>query len=148
MDRCVQPILNFRNSRWPWTASLADAQSNLQRRMLSPFLSTERWPCETLEGYCRRRLRAVSNLAHRQGDWGTQHAIRLCHWADHLERSRNQRSIAAIMYDWHDAAWLEQRRLDPHIGGSLHPGTRCSSGFLHARWDESVSKARARVLQA
>jgi hypothetical protein len=110
--------------------------------MLSQFVSIERWPCETSEVYFRRRMRAVSNLVHRHGSWGTQHAARVCSWAEHLERPRNQSSLAAILYNWHGARWLEDRRLNPNIGGVLRPGTRSNSGFLHARWDEAISKAR------
>ena len=145
INRCVQPILDFRNTRWPWTSGIADAQDKLQRRMLSQFLVLERWPCETLEAFCRRRMRAAASLAHQQGDWGTRHAIRVCNWSDHLERPRNHQSLAAMLYNWHGASWLEERRLNPDIGGVLRPGTRTSSGFLHARWDEAVIKARSRL---
>ena len=142
LDRCVQPLLNFRNTRWPWTAAIADAQNKLQRRMLIQFLSVERWPCESLEDYFRRRMRAAADLARQQGDWGTQHAKRVCCWAEHLERPRNRDSVASMLFQWHNAAWLEERRLDSSVGGSLRPGTRSQSGFLNTRWDESVSKAQ------
>ena len=145
LNRCVQPILNFRNSRWPWTAGIADAQSRVQKRMLSHFLVVERWPCETLEVFYRRRMRSAANLAHRLGDWGTQHAVRVCNWAEHLERPHNHNSLAAILFKWHGASWLQNRRLNPDVGGALRPGTRSSSGFLHARWDEALNKARARL---
>ena len=142
LDRCVQPILNFRNTRWPWTATLADAQNQLQRRMLRQFLSLERWPCETLECYCRRRMRAAADLARQQGDWGMRHAMRVCSWAEHLDRPRNYESLASLLFRWHGASWLEDRRLDPNIGGSLRPGTRTQSGYLNVRWDESIAKAQ------
>ena len=110
--------------------------------MLVHFLHIERWPCETTEAFCRRRYRAAANLARQQGDWNTEHARRVCSWAEHLERPRNQASLAALFFAWHDASWLEGRRSDPFVGGPLRPGTRTSSGFLCARWDESIQKAR------
>ena len=140
-------ILNFRNTRWPWTAAIADAQDKMQRCMLSQFLALERWPLEPLESYYRRRMRAVSNLVRQQGGWGTQHAIRACNWADHLERPQNQRSLAAILYNHHNAAWLEERRLSPDTGGALRPGTRAESGYFHARWDEALIKTKMRTSQ-
>ena len=145
LQRCVWPILAFRNTRWPWTASIAEAQSKLQRRMVVQFLSLERWPCDSLDVYCRRRMRAASMLAKSQGDWGVLHAKRVCNWAEHLERERNYFSLASLLYRWYGAKWLEDRRLSPDFGGPLRPGTRAESGFLCARWDESVSKARSEV---
>ena len=111
-------------------------------RMLSYFVSLERHPGEPLDSYCRRRLRAASQLAHREGDWGTMHARRLCEWAAHLERPRNSNSLAAILYHWHDASWLAARRRDPCTGGNMRPGTRSSFGLVHARWDESLALAQ------
>ena len=142
LDRCVLPILAFRNTRWPWTESLADAQNKLQRRMVSQFLSVERWPCEPLEVFHRRRLRAAATLAKQQGDWGTLHARRVTEWAAHLGRPRNHESLASMFFRWHGADWLEGRRRDPDVGGPSRPGTRIASGFLCARWDESVKKAK------
>ena len=143
MNRSVRPLLTFRNTRWPWTASLADAQSKLQRRMLRQFLPIERLPCESLEVFSIRRMRAAASLARQQGDWGVEHAKRVCTWSDHLERARNHSSLASLLYRWHSAEWLEERRLNPDLGGPLRPGTRSQSGFVRARWDESVIKARA-----
>ena len=141
LDRCVLPILTFRNTRWPWTESLADAQNKVQRRMLVQFLSLQRWPCETLDVYSRRRMRAAATLARQQGDWGALHANRFTDWAEHLDSLRNHESLASIFFRWHGADLLEGRRRDPGVGGSLRPGTRASSGFLCARWDESLQKA-------
>ena len=74
------------------------------------------------------------------------HAKRVSDWAEHLERPRNHASLASILYHWHGADWLENRRLHPDFGGPLRPGTRAASGFLCARWDESVLKVRSIVL--
>ena len=145
LDRSVRPLLFFRNTRWPWTETLAKAQSKLQRRMLVQFLSLERWPCEPLGVFCQRRMRAAATMANLQGDWGREHAKRICSWAEHLERPRNHSSLASILYRWHGADWLEDRRLNPDIGGPLRPGTRAASGFFCVRWDESVLKARSAI---
>jgi hypothetical protein len=145
LDRCVRPVLTFRNTRWPWTISLADAQTKLQKRMLVQFIRIERWPCEPLDAFCRRRFRAAADLAKELGDWGAQHAKRVCNWAEHLDRPRNHASLASLFFRWHDADWLETRRLDPDIGGPNRPGTRSSSGFVCTRWDEAVLKARNAV---
>ena len=142
---CVRPVLTFRNTRWPWTISLADAQTKLQKRMLVQFIRIERWPCEPLDAFCRRRFRAAADLAKELGDWGAQHAKRVCNWAEHLDRPRNHASLASLFFRWHDADWLETRRLDPDIGGPNRPGTRSSSGFVCTRWDEAVLKARNAV---
>ncbi len=88
---------------------------------------------------------AVCELQPRwqqQGDWGTLHARRVTEWAAHLGRPRNHESLASMFFRWHGADWLEGRRRDPDVGGPSRPGTRIASGFLCARWDESVKKAK------
>ena len=51
LDRSAKPILFFRNTRWPWTRTLADAQSRTMRRMLSYFIHIEHLSGETLDGF-------------------------------------------------------------------------------------------------
>ena len=88
-------------------------------------------------------MRFVASIARYHGAWGTQHAQRVVTWAEHLKRPRNHYSPAARLYCWRDATWLQQRRLDPLIGGAARPGTRATSGPIHRRWDESVDIAAA-----
>jgi hypothetical protein len=142
LNRCVLPILHFRNTRWPWTHSLAEAQQKLQRKMLAHFLHVERWPEEPFEVFNQRRYRIAGQFARQCGDWGNGHAERVCTWADHLQRPRNSQSLAAMLFSWHTPDWLQDRRDDPAIGGHARPGTRASSGPVCARWDESLAKAR------
>ena len=68
--------------------------------MLVRFQHLERWPEEPLVVYNQRRFRAAAFLADRQGDWGTEHAKRVCSWADHLLRPRNAGSLAAMLFSW------------------------------------------------
>ena len=142
LDRCVRPVLSFRSTRWAWTITLAQAQDRLQRRMLSQFFRLERLPLEDSDKYHRRRMRAISNLARQHGSWGQLHAQRVILWASHLERPRNCRSPAAILYNWHGSSWLEDRRRDPDVGGVGRPGTRFTSGPVVTRWDDGVVNAR------
>ena len=143
LNRSVRPLLQFRNTRWPWTLSLSDAQNRVQRKMLLQFLRVERQPDEPIDVFNRRRFRIAADVAHRQGDWGKDHARRVCDWADHLSRSRNSMSLASRLLCWHPASWLQARRDDPEIGGRQRPGTRSSPGPVPARWDESsIFKAR------
>ena len=141
LDRSVRPILFFRNTRWPFTISLADHQNKLQRLMLSHFFKLERWPVEDLDAYHRRRMRAIASVARQHGTWGSQYAKRLLNWAEHLRRPRNKLSLAAQLFVWRDGDWLQSRRRDPLVGGASRPGTRSSSGPVHRRWDESLEHA-------
>ena len=50
--------------------------------------------------------------------------------------------LAAKLFKWHDAAWLQARRIDFDIGGSQRPGTRLHSGHVGLRWDEALEKAK------
>ena len=139
MNRSVRPVLQFRNTRWPFTKTLADHQNRVQREMLSHFLKVERTLGEELAVYNRRRMRLIANLARAQGSWGSDHAERILSWAAHLERPRNTHSLAAKLYAWHGPMWLQERRLQ---SGVMRPATRISSGFLPKRWDESIQDAR------
>ena len=122
MNRTVKPVLSFRNTRWAWTATLAQEQNRIQRRMLAQFSNLKHLPLQSPAKYTRLGLRAVSSLAREQGAWGLLHAQRVVDWAAHLERPRNGNSLAAILYAWHGSDWLNARRRDPDIGGAGRPG--------------------------
>ena len=139
LDRSVKPVLSFRNTRWAWSKSIANAQDRAQRRMLSHFVHIERLPLEDVALWNRRRMRAIATLARQQGTWGKEHAERVVSWASHLERERNGSSLAALFYKWHDAEWLQNRRRDSATG---RPRTRLTSGHVVPRWDEAVDEAR------
>ena len=138
MKRSVQPVLRIRNTRWPFSKTLAEEQNRVQRHMLAHFVRVERLPYEDLANYNRRRMRIIGNLARSNGAWGVDHAKRISSWAEHLERPRNISSLAAQVYAWHGAAWLQERR---ESSGVMRPETRIAAGFMPKRWDESVEDA-------
>ena len=80
LNRCVRPILHFRNTRWPYTHALAEEQDRVQRQMLLHFLRLERLPTDDDNAYFRRRMRAVASVARVQGSWGLDHARRVVAW--------------------------------------------------------------------
>ena len=55
LNRCVRPVLNFRNTRWPFTKALADQENRTQRLMLARFVKVERMPGEELEIFAVER---------------------------------------------------------------------------------------------
>ena len=138
LNRCVRPILHFRNARWPYTHALAEEQDRVQRQMLLHFLRLERLPTDDDNAYFRRRMRAVASVARVQGSWGPDHARRVVAWSDYLKRPRNAHTLAARLLSWRNELWLQQRRRDPSIGGAAQPGTRSASGPVHRRWDEAL----------
>ena len=142
--RSVRPGLSFRNTRWPFTRTLADQENRTQRPMLARFVKIERQPCEELPNFCRRKIRSVGKLARHQGLWGTEHAKRIIDWAEHLQRPHNHKSLASQFFRWHDAEWLQRRRVE---SGVMRPATRATPGFLPKRWDESLQEARAYLQQ-
>ena len=107
--------------------------------MLSRFVTVERMPGEDLAFFCRRKGR-VGNLARHQGLWGTEHVRCVIAWAEHLERPRNNNSLASQLYLWHGPDWLQNRRVD---SGVMRPATRALPGFLPKRWDEAVQDAHS-----
>ena len=124
LNWCVRPVLQFRNTRWPFTTAISDEQSRTQRQMLSYFLHLERLSSDDDRSYHRRRMRVVAGVARQYGVWGDDHAQRIVDWAEHLKRPRNKSSLASLLYSWHNADWLQQRRRDPLIGQSQRLGTR------------------------
>ena len=74
LNSSVRPVLYFRNTRWPFTETLADQENRTQRLMLARSVQTDRMPCEELADYRRRKMRVVGNLARHQGLWGIDHA--------------------------------------------------------------------------
>ena len=114
------------------------ARTRLQRRMLAQFVRIEWLPGDTAETFNRRRMRTIATYAREQGSWGRDHARRVLAWADHLRRPRNSSGQAAALFTWHDAKWLQERRLDPEVGaGLMRPGTRSAPGPVVKRWDEA-----------
>ena len=87
-------------------------------------------------------MRSVGNLARHQGL--TEHAKRIIDWAEHLQRPRNHDSLASELFRWHDAEWLQCRRVE---SGVMRPATRALPGFLPKRWDESLQEARSYLNQ-
>ena len=104
------------------------------------FVRIERLPWEEVQNFHRRRMRIIARLARQQGTWGKAHAERVVASAAHLQRPRNQFSIAAHLYGWRGPAWLQSRQVD---SGVMRPLTRALPGFLSRRWDESINDARA-----
>ena len=94
LNRSVRPVLNSRNTRWPFTKTLADQENRTQRLMLARFVQIDRMPCKELADYCRRKMRVVGNLARHLGLWGIDHARRVIAWAEHPERPQNSNSLA------------------------------------------------------
>ena len=135
----MRPVLQFRNTRWPSTQSIAYQQDRVKRQMLSHFVKIERLPCEEVGNYNPRRMRAIGPLARQHGTWGSDHAKRVVEWAEHLERPRNQCSLASMLYVWRGPAWLENRRIE---SGAMRPATRALPGYLPKRWDEAIEDAK------
>ena len=77
MNRSVRPVLFFRNTRWPFTKSLAEEQNRVQRLMLARSCHVQPWPGEDPAFYNGRRMRIIGALAREQGAWGTVHGTDL-----------------------------------------------------------------------
>ena len=101
-------------------------------------------PDEPLDRFVRRRAKSVATVARSYGDWGTDHAKRVLAWAEHMCRPQNGTSISSILFQWHDASWLQARR-DRNIGGTQRPGVRVQPGHVQRRWDEALISAKFHV---
>ena len=124
-------------TRWAFTRSRAFSLHATQRQMLSIILRLRILPGETPESFVRRRGRACSEMQAHTGTWSKDWARDITSWSEHLRRSRNHNTWAAMVSEILPPEELQRRR-------ALHssPHTRNASGFTFKKWFESVQDAK------
>lgn len=142
LNRCVQPILNFGTAGGPGPLPLlmprTDSKGACFPNSCQPNAGLAR-PWKTIVGGgCKPYQILLINRAIGAHNTRVEFAIGPNIFNDHE---------ISIPLQHYDVAWLEERRLSPHVGRVLRPGTRSSSGFLHVRWDESLAEARTNLPQ-
>ena len=146
LQRTVTPVFDYRNTRWPAYAELAQTIDRLQRKMVAGILRPRMQLGEAPDRYIRRRNRLATVECLRMGTWSYRHCKRILNWRDHLERPANAASWAAILLHFRGFEWLMARR-SQHQGGLLggRTGTRVASGNVSTRWHDGVLYAEQRV---
>ena len=136
LSRAVTPVLRFRWTRWPFTASRALQLDAMQRRMYGIVLRLERYAYEDIDAFVRRRGRRCAELQKQRGAWSIEWANGIIGWSAHLSRQRNAATWAAMVSSLRTPAELAERR-----AAHGRPGTRVTGGYMCRRWFESVSDA-------
>ena len=84
-------------SRWPWQKTVALDLDAIQCQMIAKLMKLPRTPEESLDGYCRRRLRSARALACDVGLWSLQWARRVCTWQEHFSRAGMRNHIFRLL---------------------------------------------------
>ena len=109
---------------------------------------TERWPSitgahESPADFIRRRNRLSSSLCRQMGWWSARWWRRSWEWDSHIRRLRNSGLWSHALVQWHDEAWLDERRAFAR-GNSLWASrtrTRAFRGRVHQRWEAGIQLA-------
>ena len=136
--RGVLPILDFRCSRWPPQATIANELDAMQRKMVATLLRLTPLPDEDAAQFVRRRGRAAHHLCTSNGWWSHRWFRRALAWDAHVRRGHNPMAWSTHLVDFKGATYLAQRR-------AFHQGrtaTRTSSGFVSRRWHDGIAFAR------
>ena len=141
-------------SRWPFQKSIAVELDSLQCRMMSFILPCIRGITESIDHYCRRRLRQARNVSQQIGLWSNLWCKRVINWEDHISRGERNNHFCTRLLKFHGRSWLWQQRTDyvpensQNANGTRNSlfsgrtGTRMNIGRPQPRWQEGAAIAR------
>jgi len=157
LNRSVASLFAWKAARWPPQKTISIELDALQCQMLSKCIPCERVVGETVDAYCRRRMRTSRDMAHKVGTWSKVWCKRVLAWNHHLERAREPNRFPHIcnnLLDSHGSEWLAMQR---SVGVTSKPrtpnprnsvwagrtGTRLNIGRPQVRWKDGVSYAKS-----
>ena len=133
----VFPVINFRLSRWPFSASKAKQLDRTQRKMVGVLVNVCIKADESRESFWRRRNALVSACIPRNDKWSVVWAKRVKTWSDHVDRNSCGACWASNIAQFCTPVDLSVRRTLNYN----RPAVRAVAGFTSLRWYESVSRA-------
>ena len=136
IKRIVQPVVVYRVTRYPFTASLATSLDCLQKKMIAIAMGIRKDDIEDASCFIRRRGRLAAVQQRKMGMWSRLYANLVVNWASHVERDTSKRTWAKRIVHIRSNAELAWRRAD--MG---RPFTRLQPGFTCRRWWEGVDTA-------
>ena len=146
LNRTVTCCFSWKIARWPFQKSVARELDSLQCRMYAFMLPCEPQMHETLDSFCRRRLRQARSVATKVGLWSLEWCERLCKWDQHLKRGERYGHICFLLNQHKSAEWLLYQRSNlVNIQNSIsagRTGTRLNCGKPQPRWSEGLPLAR------
>ena len=109
---------------------------------------------ESIDHYCRRRLRQARNVCQQVGFWSLLWGERVIKWEEHLKRGERYTHLCARLMSFHGTQWLMEQRSafvptdSRNMNGSRNSlfsgrtGTRMNIGRPQPRWQDGCSIAR------
>ena len=143
LDRCVQPVVNFRVSRWPPQSVIAQELDQTQAKMIASILGTRPLFGEEPSSFHRRRMREAHCIAREKGTWSSKWFSRFQQWNEHLDRHPDH--PGARILATRNSAWLQSQRAKFTPVFSVRQScwtslagrtdTRIQSGYIAQRWE-------------
>ena len=151
VQRCIQPILDYRISRWPVGKHVLEQIDSVQRQFLTQCVSCAPQPCEDIATFVRRRGRLAAALQRQLGTWSNRACQRTSNWDAHVRRDSSHPAFHLLQ--WHDDSWLRAQRvaLLPRdsfanaCGAAGRTGTRSHSSQVQQRWESGILFAKHRL---
>jgi len=143
IDKAVRPTADWHFSVWPFQRSIAAELDSLQASMICTVLQEQWLTSDDATSYHRRRARVARTTAISRGTWSKRWAQRFISFAEHF--LRHSLHPANIIFRYHDAQWLQDRRGVFSIFRGVQLGrtyTRSHAGKPQIRWEEALSLAR------
>ena len=154
LQRSVVTNFLWKVSRWPFQKTIAIELDKVQCKMIAIIVPCPRAVEETLDHYCRRRLRQARNVSQHLGFWSSLWSQRVLNWEEHLQRGQRYAHICTRLLKLNSDTWLQQQRSvfvasnsastrnDRNSLFSGRTGTRLNIGRPQVRWQDGCTIAR------
>ena len=123
--------------------------------MMAVLLACPRGDGETIDSFCRRRLRNARNVCMESGMWSMIWCQRIVDWDAHIHRGARYNHICSTLLNHKNSLWLRMQRSawvpedsNDSGGGRLsttsgRTGTRANIGRPQVRWEQGVANAKS-----
>ena len=152
LELSVVSSFRWKLSRWPFQKTIAVELDALQCNMFARLISCPKADGESVDHYCRRRMRIARNACQQSGFWSRLWCQRVVNWDDHVKRAGQYKHMCFYLLNYHDSEWLQMQRsrFVPSNGSDQtrnsifrgRTGTRLNIGRPQVRWADGLSVAR------
>lgn len=147
MQRAVQPIAEYRFSRWAPAKQLCNIVDRIQRALITQCLTVRPIEEESPAVFVKWRGRLAATEQPGSGPWSKKLVQRVVNWNSHILRDDTHPAKELLL--WHDTEWLRTQRMNllPRVTDSSwtsmagRTGTRAAPGKVQTRWQEGVVHA-------
>ena len=147
--RVVACLFLWKVSRWPFQISIAQELDSVQCQMIARIIPCVVQVNESLDHFCRRRLRQARNIASHAGLWSLSWAKRTIDWNEHILRGLEYQHFCAPLIEFHNFEWLQsQRSIYSNSQNSIfagRTGSRLNIGRPQTRWATGIHNASTAI---